>query len=107
MKKERPTMQRSFSKEIGDKADRKLKAQKEKPRAWSGFGLFGIIGWSVVVPTLLGAALGVWLDKRYPQPFSWTLSLLVAGLIAGLAMAWNWVEKENQEINKKTNQDDD
>lgn len=107
MKKEPSNKKHSLSKEVGDKADRKLKAQKEKPGIWSGFGLFGIIGWSVAVPTLMGAALGIWLDKRYAQDFSWTLSLLIAGLMAGLVIAWNWVEKENKEINKKENTDDD
>ena len=33
---------------------------------WFGLGMMGLIGWSVVVPTLLGAALGIWLDKRHP-----------------------------------------
>ena len=32
--------------------------------------MMGLVGWSVVVPTLLGAALGIWLDHRHPgQPF--------------------------------------
>ena len=42
--------------------------------------MMGLIGWSVVVPTLLGAALGIWLDERHPGAHSWTLALLVAGL---------------------------
>ena len=25
----------------------------------------GLIGWSVAIPTLLGAALGMWLDKHH------------------------------------------
>ena len=43
--------------------------------------MMGLIGWSVVVPTLLGAALGIWLDKHHPGKHSWTLALLVAGLV--------------------------
>ena len=27
--------------------------------------MMGLIGWSVAVPTLLGAALGLWLDKNH------------------------------------------
>jgi ATP synthase protein I len=33
---------------------------------WFGLGMMGLIGWSVAIPTLLGAALGLWLDKRHP-----------------------------------------
>lgn len=59
-----------------------------------GLGMFGMVGWSVAVPTLLGVALGIWLDKTFPQSFSWTLTGLILGLIAGCVIAWNWVIKE-------------
>ena len=101
MAKEKPYNEMTFGKEIGDKEERKLQAQKETRSVWSGLGLFGMIGWSIVVPTLLGAVLGVWLDKVYKQSFSWTLTLLITGLMLGCVIAWNWVQKENKEINKK------
>ena len=57
-----------FANEVGEKANRKLKALGENKRSvWFGLGMFGIIGWTVAVPTLLGAALGIWMDKKYPQ----------------------------------------
>ncbi|MDT7829867.1 AtpZ/AtpI family protein [Pricia sp. S334] len=89
-----------LGKVVGDREQRKLRAQRDKRSVWSGFGLFGLVGWSIAVPTLLGAALGVWLDKHYKEDFSWTLSLLVAGLILGCLIAWNWVRKEDREIHK-------
>jgi ATP synthase protein I len=60
--------------------------------------MMGIIGWSVTVPTLLGVALGIWLDNRHQGSHSWTLALLVAGLAIGCANAWYWVAKENKAI---------
>lgn len=101
MKDEQPHHEKSFSDKVGEKEKRKISAQGEKRSVWSGLGLFGIVGWSIVVPTLLGAALGIWLDKKYGQSFSWTLSLLLVGLVLGVVIAWNWVNKENKEINKK------
>ena len=92
---------KSFGKVVGDKEERKLQAQHDKKSVWSGLGLFGMVGWSIAVPTILGAALGIWLDKKYKQDFSWTLSLLVAGLMLGCLIAWNWIQKENKEIHKK------
>ena len=52
--------------QIGAKAARKLKARRNPSQGvWFGLGMMGIIGWSVVVPTLLGAGLGLWLDKNH------------------------------------------
>jgi len=87
----------AFSREVGAKAARKLKAQRNASQGvWFGLGMMGLIGWSVVVPTLLGAALGNWLDKRHSGTHSWTLMLLVIGLAIGCLNAWHWVAKEDK-----------
>jgi len=86
-----------FSREVGAKATRKLKARRNSaPGVWFGLGMMGLIGWSVVVPTLLGAALGIWLDKHHPGKHAWTLALLAAGLALGCINAWHWVAKEEK-----------
>jgi ATP synthase protein I len=91
--------QNAFSREIGAKAARKLKARgNSKQGVWFGLGMMGIVGWSVVVPTLLGAALGIWLDNRHPGSHSWTLTLLIIGLVIGCLNAWYWVSKEDKEM---------
>jgi ATP synthase protein I len=85
--------------EVGAKAARKLKARRHATAGvWLGLGMMGLIGWSVAIPTLLGAALGLWLDRRYPGGRSWTLALLVAGLALGCWNAWHWVSKEEKEM---------
>lgn len=61
-----------------------------------GFGMFGLVGWAVAVPTLAGVALGVWLDRTVPAPFSWTLALLLGGVTLGCLNAWWWVNKESR-----------
>jgi ATP synthase protein I len=88
----------AFSREIGKKAARKLRARNSKQGVWFGLGMTGLIGWSVVVPTLAGVALGIWLDKHRPGSHSWTLMLLIIGLAIGCLNAWHWVSKENEEI---------
>jgi ATP synthase protein I len=57
-----------------------------------------LIGWSVIVPALIGAAVGIWADNRYPSRFSWTLMLLLIGLIGGCVNAWHWVASQYQEM---------
>lgn len=96
----------AFSHQVANKERRKLAAQKNKRSVWSGLGLFGIVGWSVVVPTMGGAILGIWMDSTYPQSFSWSLSLLVVGLLLGCLMAWNWIQKEHEEINDKSDKNE-
>jgi ATP synthase protein I len=95
--------ERLLSQRIEQMEKRKLKAQRENKGVWFGLGMFGMVGWSVAVPAVLGALLGLWLDKTHPVPFSWTLSLLIIGLIAGCLIAWYWVASED----KKMHQTDD
>ena len=86
-----------FSRQVGAQAARKLKARREGTKSvWFGLGMSGLIGWSVTVPTLIGAALGLWVDKHYPTTYSWTLMLLAIGLCVGCANAWHWVDQENK-----------
>ena len=97
--RERAKPRPSLSREVGVKAARKLKARrKSAPGVWFGLGMMGLIGWSVVVPTLVGAAVGIWLDSHHPDKHAWTLALLMAGLCIGCMNAWHWVAKEERQI---------
>jgi ATP synthase protein I len=97
-----------FSREVGAKAARKLKARRDPTQGvWFGLGMMGLIGWSVVVPTLLGAALGIWLDNRQAGSYSWTLMLLVIGLLIGCLNAWHWVDKQDREMREDQEHNDE
>jgi ATP synthase protein I len=101
---EKPTL----GEQVGAKAARKLQARRHStPGVWFGLGMMGLIGWSVAVPTLLGAALGIWLDRRHSGPHSWTLALLMAGLAIGCLNAWHWVAKEDKAMRKGEENDGD
>ena len=92
---------------VARQAARKLKARRDgAPGVWSGLGMMGLVGWSVVVPTLLGAALGLWLDQRHGGTHSWTLALLVAGLTLGCLNAWHWVDKEDRAMRDESGDSD-
>ena len=93
--------EKDFGEQIEHIAKRKLKAQRHVTQTvWTGLGMMGLVGWSVAAPTLLGAALGMWLDSRYAGEHSWTLALLAVGLMLGCFNAWHWVAKEDKEIHK-------
>ena len=91
--------------QIGAKAERKLKARNSTQGVWFGLGMMGLIGWSVVVPTLLGAALGLWLDEHHPGKQAWTLALLIAGLMIGCANAWYWVAQQEKAMKDEQEND--
>src|ERR1700738_2633789 len=93
----------TFARRVAAKAHLKLKAQREGRRpVWFGRGMMGTVGWSVAVPTLLGCLLGHWWDRRHPGPHSWTLALLVAGLVIGCANAWHLVSREYQAMHDES-----
>ncbi len=97
-----PSGETAFARQVASKAALKLKVQREgKQGIWFGLGMSGLIGWSVAVPTLLGAMLGLWWDRHHPGAHSWTLALLVAGLVIGCANAWHWLVREDNAMHDK------
>lgn len=59
----------------------------------NGLGVFGVIGWSVAIPTVGGAFLGMWLNRVAPQSFSWPIALILGGVVLGGMVAWSWIDK--------------
>jgi ATP synthase protein I len=84
--------------EVARKASRRRRAAREQNRSvWFSLGLFGLVGWSIAIPALLGVALGVWIDARWPSRISWTLTLLFVGIVMGCINAWLWMKQESRD----------
>jgi ATP synthase protein I len=84
-----------FVEALKRKSARRERARREGRRGLHfGLGAFGVVGWSVAIPTILGIALGVYLDARSGQRYSWTLMLMFAGMLLGATNAWWWVERK-------------
>ena len=82
---------------VGAREDRKIRARQEKDRGvWFGLGMFGLVGWSVAIPTVIGIAVGIWIDAKWPSSYSWTLMFLIIGVIVGCLNAWYWVRRESR-----------
>lgn len=95
----RPPPSTHLIQQVATQEARKLRAQRRANRAlWQGLGLFGLIGWAIVVPTLLGVLCGQWLDHHHPAHHSWTLTLLILGLCLGCWHAWYWIGVEKRKI---------
>ena len=84
------------------KEARKIRARSQKDHSvWFGLGMFGLVGWSVSIPTVVGIALGVWIDLKWPSRYSWTLMLLIIGIVVGCLNAWFWVSRERKMIEEE------
>lgn len=89
---------RSAEEEIGRRARRLARARKGPGASpLRGLGVFGMIGWSIAVPTVGGAFLGLWLDRHLPRDFQWTLALILGGVVLGSVIAWAWVSRESRD----------
>lgn len=92
---------------VGAKAQRHLRARgKARGSVWFGLGAFGVIGWSIAVPTLAGIALGLWIDVTWPGRFSWTLALMLAGVTLGAFNAWYWISQEQHTMEREKGEHD-
>lgn len=82
------------AKAIRRRAERMQQTRNEpKYSPLNGLGVFGVIGWSVAMPTVAGAFLGMWLNRVAPQSFSWPIALILSGVVVGAMVAWSWIDK--------------
>jgi ATP synthase protein I len=104
----RTSGQEDFERRLEARQRRKLRALRQGDRSvWFGLGTFGIVGWLVTIPAVALTALGVWLDGRWPVPFSWALTFLVIGVTLGCLNAWRWVSQERSIIERDLRDEDE
>lgn len=90
-----------FLQRVESKASRKLRMQRDTTQGvWFGLGMSGLIGWSVAAPTLFGAMIGLWWDRHHPGVHSWTLMLMVIGLLIGCVNAWHWLSQQRSAMSE-------
>jgi ATP synthase protein I len=89
-----------------DKPDRLLHAvrrRRERHRFWQRSGepsvagylaQIGVLGWTIVLPTLGGIFLGRWVDRKLGMGMVWTGALLMVGLGLGSWAAWRWMHRQ-------------
>ena len=82
--------------EVGARQQQIARGRAQKRNIWSSIAILGVVGWSVTMPTVLGVVLGVWIDRRWPNRFSWALTLLMLGLAVGCANAWSRIKRDQR-----------
>jgi ATP synthase protein I len=86
-----------------ERLERAVRTRRARRERWQREGerslgqnlaMIGALGWTIVLPTLLGIFVGRWLDRAFNSGIFWTLGLLVAGLGIGCAFAWKRIYAE-------------
>jgi len=85
---------------------RKKKRSEKDAGLFFAVGTFGIVGWSVSIPTLAFLALGLWLDQEFPSDVSWTVAMLLAGITLGSFNAWYWVSEHARRVAVREEEDE-
>jgi ATP synthase protein I len=107
-KRATPTERDEFGRAIERDKRRIARRTRHKGDPMLGLATLGMVGWSIVVPTLLGIAGGIALDARYPQTrISWTLTLMSVGLVLGVSNAAYWVNRERRSIRREDSEEHD
>lgn len=84
-----------FLEKIENESEKKVRARAEGDQVLFGLGAFGVVGWSVAIPSILMTYLGIYLDKKSNLNISWTLTLMLLGLALGCFNAWYWIAEKS------------
>jgi ATP synthase protein I len=80
-----------------------VRRQRERQRRWLRegepslvrfIGQIGVLGWIIVVPTLIGLFIGRWLDHKFGSGIFWSAPLLLVGVVVGCWSGWRWMQKQ-------------
>jgi ATP synthase protein I len=75
-------------------AARHARAQREGPPSVGRYlAQVGVLGWTIVIPGLLGMFFGRSLDHRLGTGIFWTAPLMLVGLASGCWGAWRWMHR--------------
>jgi len=89
-----PDAGKEFLSSLHTRAARHARAQHEGPPSFGRYlAQVGVLGWTIVIPGLLGMFLGRWLDRHLGTGIFWTAPLLLAGLAIGCWGAWRWMHR--------------
>ncbi|MGE0224825.1 MAG: AtpZ/AtpI family protein [Acetobacteraceae bacterium] len=84
--------------ELADAARRAARRSQEgnanpEPSLGARLGQIGVLGWAIVVPTLLGLFLGRWLDRSLGTGVFFSAPLMIIGVTIGFWSAWKWMHR--------------
>ncbi|MBS1164551.1 MAG: F0F1-ATPase subunit family protein [Proteobacteria bacterium] len=64
-----------------------------EPSLGARLGQIGVLGWTIVVPMLIGVAIGRWLDRTLGTGVFFSAPLIMIGAAIGFWSAWKWMHR--------------
>ena len=85
---------KQLRKSIERQVKRMQRAEKERPTILAQSVFMGSLALLFVLPVIVGAYLGNWLDDR-AQGYSvhWTIGLIIAGLVIGMVNVYLYIRE--------------
>jgi ATP synthase protein I len=68
-------------------------AATPEPSLGARLGQIGVLGWAIVMPTLIGLLLGRWLDRLLKTGVFFSAPMIMIGAAVGLWSAWKWMHR--------------
>jgi ATP synthase protein I len=82
-----------LKREVAKQVKRMKRAEQDRPTLLAQSIYLGTLGLLFVVPVVVGAYVGRWLDALYEgYSVRWTLSLIILGVIVGAVNAYQFVK---------------
>ena len=82
-----------LKREVAKQVQRMKRAEQDRPTLLAQSIYLGTLGLLFVVPVVVGAYVGRWLDGLYEgYSIRWTLSLIILGVIVGAVNAYQFVK---------------
>jgi ATP synthase protein I len=79
---------------VEQQAARMKQAERERPTLLAQTVYLGVLALLLLLPVIVGAYLGVWLDNRAKgYSFGWTVSLIVLGLVIGALNVYLYIRE--------------
>lgn len=64
-----------------------------EPSLGARLGQIGVLGWTVVIPTLLALAAGRWLDRQFATGIFFSAPMVMIGAAVGFWFVWRWMHR--------------
>jgi len=86
--------QERLRKSVERQARRMARAERERDTLLAQTVFLGMLALLLVVPTILGAYLGNWIDGRFEgYSVRWTVSFILLGLAVGIFNVWRFLKE--------------
>ncbi|MCB2078645.1 MAG: AtpZ/AtpI family protein [Novosphingobium sp.] len=81
--------------EAAREASRRAEQGRSDPEPSLGarLGQIGVLGWTMIVPTLIGVLVGRWLDRSFHTGVFFSAPLLMLGAALGFWFSWRWMHR--------------